>query len=66
MSSIALRTLVGTALIDREFCEEFMNGRRPTILADFDLTDEEREVVLTIKTECIQEFVARLYERLMA
>ena len=64
MSKMALQTLIGTALVDQKFCEDVLDGRRPTIVAEFDLTDEEREVVLAIKTESIQEFALGLYERL--
>lgn len=62
MSATALQALIGTALVDREFCEELLNGKRPTLLAEFDLSDEEREVVLTIETDSIQEFAIGLYE----
>ena len=62
MSQMALQTLVGTALTDREFCNDLLNGRRHTLLTKFDLTDEEREVVLVIEAESIQEFAARLDE----
>ena len=43
MSQMTLHTLVGTALTDPRFCDDLLNGRRHTLLADFDLTDEERE-----------------------
>ena len=66
MSKTALQTLIGTALIDRRFCEELLNGKRPALLAEFDLSEEEREVALTIETDSIQEFVGGLYERLAA
>ncbi|MFQ6100189.1 MAG: hypothetical protein ACE5OS_02990 [Anaerolineae bacterium] len=62
---MALQTLIGTALIDREFCQELLNGNRPVLLTEFDLTDEEREVVLAVEAESIQEFVVRLYEWLI-
>ena len=66
MSQMALQTLVGTALTDPGFCNDLLNGRRHTVLAKFDLTDEEREVVLVIKAESIQEFAAHLCEWLEA
>jgi len=46
MSAAALKAIVGTTLVDREFCEELLNGNRPTLLAEFDLTGEEREAIL--------------------
>ena len=64
MSTTSLQTLIGTVLIDREFCKEWLNGKRLTLLADFDLTDEERKVVLGIETNSIQGFAGGLYERL--
>ncbi len=66
MSAIALQTLIGTALVDREFCEELLNGKRPILLADFDVTDEEQEIVLIIKAGSIREFAIGLYEWLTA
>ena len=62
MSSTAIQALIGTALLDREFCKELLNGKRSALLAEFDLTDEEREIVLGIETDSIQEFAERLYE----
>lgn len=66
MSQMALQTLVGTALTDYEFCNDLLNGRRHTLLAKFDLTDEEQEVVLVIEADSIQEFAAHLCEWLEA
>lgn len=64
MTSIALQTLIGTALIDREFCKELTNKKRPASLAKFDLTDEERQVSLAIGANSIQEFAVKLHEQL--
>ncbi len=56
MSKVALQAVIGTALVDRQFCEEFLDGKRPAILAQFDLTDEERETALAMRSNSIQEF----------
>ncbi|RLC65882.1 MAG: hypothetical protein DRI48_05995 [Chloroflexi bacterium] len=64
MSSTAIQSLIGTALIDRKFCQELLNGKRATILAEFDLTTEERNVALEINAETIHEFAVALYRRL--
>ncbi len=64
MSQMSLQTLVGTALTDREFRHDLLDGKRPTILTKFDLTDEEREVVLGIEAESLQEFAAQLCQLL--
>jgi hypothetical protein len=66
MSQMALHTLVGTALTDSRFCNDLLNGRRHTLLADFDLTDEEQEAVLVIEADSIQKFAAHLHEWLRA
>jgi hypothetical protein len=66
MSQMALHTLVGTALTDPRFCDDLLNGRRHTLLTDFDLTDEEREAVLVIQAGSIQVFAAQLNEWLKA
>ncbi|MBM4466091.1 MAG: hypothetical protein FJ014_11160 [Chloroflexi bacterium] len=62
MAQMALHTLVGTALTDPRFCHDLLNGRRPALLTKFDLTNEEREVVLGVKAESIQDFAAQLGE----
>jgi hypothetical protein len=62
MSNMALQILVGTALTDTRFCEGLLNGSRRSLVADFDLTDEERRVVLEIRAASIQEFAAELSE----
>jgi len=49
MSVAALKTVIGATLVDREFCEELLDGNRLTILAEFDLADEEQEAVLAIQ-----------------
>ncbi len=60
MSNTALQVLVGTALTNQRFCEGLLNGSRRRLLADFDLTDEEKQAVMTIDAASIQEFAARL------
>ena len=66
MSQMALQILVGTALTDPRFCHDLLNGRRHTLLPEFDLTDEEREVVMVVEAGSIQEFAVQLCEWLKA
>jgi hypothetical protein len=63
--SSEIRALIGTAIVDRQFCQELLDGKRPVILADFDLTNEERESMLAVEAHSIRGFAARLYERLI-
>lgn len=62
MSRMALRQLVGAALVDRELCEGLMNGQRSTLLAGFDLTDEERDVVASLETESLRDLVSVVHD----
>jgi len=66
MSQMALHTLVGTALTDPRFCHDLLNGRRHTLLSEFDLTDEERGLVMVVEAGSIQEFAVLLCECLKA
>ena len=65
MSEAALKALVGTALVDREFGEELLRGGRVALLTEFDLTNEEREAVLSIEADTVVEFATRLCEWLI-
>lgn len=65
MSIIELQSLVGRALIDREFCERLLNGGRAGVLDAFELTEHERETLLAISADSVQEFAAGLHERLV-
>jgi hypothetical protein len=56
--SQALQTLLGTAMIDGQFCELLLNGRRQELLPKFKLTDEEHRFVLGIKADSLQGFAA--------
>jgi len=60
MSAMAIHTLVGTALIDREFCKELLNGKRASLLETCGLSDEEQSLVSAIEAQTIQEFTAGL------
>lgn len=64
MSETALCMLVGTALTDSEFRDKLLRGERHSLLAEFDLTDEERKAILAIEAESVREFAAQLCERL--
>jgi len=61
MSQMALKRLIGAALVDRELCKGLMNGKRSMLLADFDLTDEEREVVASFETDSVRELASSVH-----
>jgi hypothetical protein len=67
MSSAALQTIIGTALVDSQFCKDLLDTQsRLLSMAGFDLTAKERETILNAVAQTIQELSAELYERLTA
>ncbi len=61
MSRTALKRLIGAALVDRELCDGLMNGKRLALLADFDLTGEEREILLSGEARSVQELATTVH-----
>jgi len=60
MSQLTLKRLVGLALLDQEFCDGLMNGKRSALLAGFDLTEEEREVIMCLESSSIRDMARSL------
>lgn len=61
MSERALQAIIGHAIVDRGFRHELMNGGRERLLADFDLTEAERDVVRSIQAQTFEEFASELH-----
>jgi len=61
MSHIALKRLIGAALVDPELCHGLMNGKRSVLLADFDLTDEEREILTSGGNGSVRELASTVH-----
>lgn len=61
MSYQALQTIVGTAIIDREFCRTLLSSSEKAV-AGFDLTPEEVQAVTAIRAETFEEFAGELHE----
>jgi hypothetical protein len=64
--SEALQTLLGTAMIDGQFCKLLLNGQRQELLPKFQLTDEEHRFLLGIKADSLQGFAAAVDQWLSA
>ncbi len=64
--SQAVPTLLGTAMIDGQFCERLLNGQRQELLPKFKLTDEEHRFVLGIKVDSLQGLAAAVDQWLSA
>jgi hypothetical protein len=65
VSHEALQAIVGTALIDREFRQAMLNGLRATVIKQFDLSAEEREVVMSIEASTLEQFAWQLHSWIM-
>ena len=61
MSMRELDRLTGTALAEPAFCEALLGDRRPEALTSFDLTAEERTMLLCIRARTLREFAQTLY-----
>lgn len=60
MANAALTDILGSAVIDGDL--RFALLRNPgSILADFDLTLDEREAILSIRATTFEDFAAQLY-----
>jgi hypothetical protein len=64
--SQALQTLLGTAMIDGQFCKLLLNGQRQELLPKFQLTDEEHRFLLDIKADSLEGFAAAVDQWLSA
>jgi hypothetical protein len=64
MSLETVQALIGAALLDRDFCERLLRERSPTLLQEFELTEEEVGVVCAIQADSVKEFALQVYEQL--
>jgi hypothetical protein len=60
MSEIALRSLIAHAVVDRQLCRKLLNGERLQVLAGFDLSEQERAVLSSLRADSLQTFAAQL------
>jgi hypothetical protein len=61
MSLRELDRLTGTALAEPGFCEALLGDRRPEALGGFDLTAEERTMLMCIQARTLREFAQTLH-----
>jgi hypothetical protein len=64
VSQQVLQQVVGTAIVDRQFRTDFLNGGRQRLLAQFALGEEEAALLLGIRADTLEEFAAELQRRL--
>ncbi|MCB9135747.1 MAG: hypothetical protein H6636_09990 [Anaerolineales bacterium] len=60
MSRFNLNAIATKALLDHKFQADILNGHRKERLNEFDLSDDEKRVVLSIEAKNVDQFVTRL------
>ena len=60
MAYESLQAVVGTAVIDSSFRKALLNGSRRRVIATFDLTHEEVDVVMGIRADSLEQFAGEL------
>jgi len=66
MAHMALRRLIGAALVDRELSDGLMNGKRSALMTEFDLSDEERRVVASFESDSVWELASSVHTWLVS
>ncbi|MGD2103845.1 MAG: hypothetical protein PVJ55_01870 [Anaerolineae bacterium] len=56
----SIDALVWRAFTDASFRKGLLNGRRPDLVDALDLTAEEREAVLAVEAESLEDFAVAL------
>ncbi len=56
-----LQDLIGRAIVDKDFREQLLNGRRQQTIAEFDLTDDEKMAIDAIEARNFEEFAGKLH-----
>lgn len=62
MTHRAVQHLIGRAIVDKEFRDQLLNSGRKQALAQFDLTDDERKAICSIKARSFEEFASELHD----
>ena len=57
-----LEEVIGQAIIDREFCAGLLTDRRAQLLRQFELSSEEKCVLMSIRADTLESFAGQLYE----
>lgn len=65
MAGSTLDLIIGLALVDESFCEALLSNSSD-ILADFELTPDEREALASIHVDSLELFAKQLWDRLQS
>lgn len=61
MAHLGLRRLIGAALMDRELYDGLMNGQRSALVAQFELTEEECQVLASFDAGSARELASTVH-----
>jgi hypothetical protein len=65
MAFESLQALIATAVIDRDFCKALLTDSRCNAVANFGLTPEEMDAVMSIHAETLEQFAGQLHAWIM-
>jgi hypothetical protein len=60
MAKLNLNAIATRALLDNHFRADILNGHRKERISEFDLTEDERKVVLSIEADTLDQFIHHL------
>jgi hypothetical protein len=60
MPNRTIDELVWTALTDSNFCARLLNGQRRAILATVNLTDTQRQAIMLVEADTLENFAGAL------
>jgi hypothetical protein len=60
MSYYMLNAIITRSLLDGQFCKDILNGKRNERLREFDLSPAERQAILSIKADGIDQFIQEM------
>ena len=60
MSHFILNAIITRSLLDGQFCKDMLSGNRQERLREFNLSPKERQVILSIKADEIDQFIQQM------
>lgn len=60
MSHFILNAIITRSLLDGQFCKDMLSGNRKARLREFDLSPKERQIILSIKADEIDQFIEQM------
>lgn len=60
MTHYTLNAIITRSLLDGQFCRDILTGNRKERLREFDLSPRERQVILSIKADEIDQFIHQM------